>query len=340
MASPIRWGVIGTGRIASDFATALSHVEGAQFVAVGSRNLESAKSFASKFGFAKSYASYEAVATDPDVQVVYVSTLHPLHKENTLVCLKNKKAVLCEKPFTLNAKETEEIIQCARENKVFLMEAMWSRFLPAYEKIRQLISSGTLGEISLVLADFGFRNLSTPRLMQPELGGGALLDVGIYPVSITSLAFGGQKPSNIQSNSTLHSTGVDIQFGALIGYKHGQLGIVSSSFLGDLPNEVKIIGSKGRVTIHNPMWCATKITITLNEKQDEVLEFPMPPAKEGSTFNFTNSIGLQFEARHVMKMLREGKIESDVMSLDESLTIMKTLDTLRNQMGFKYPTEK
>ena len=187
-----RWGILGTGNIANKFAEDLSLVPEADLLAVASRTQESAEKFADLYNIPQRYSSYQKLAESSDIDVVYISTIHPLHKENSLICLKNGKAVLCEKPFTLNSKEAEELIKYARTNKIFLMEAMWNRYLPSLKKLSQLLSENVIGDILQLTADFSLQFQYDPkhRLFDPELGGGALLDLGIYPVSFSSMIFG------------------------------------------------------------------------------------------------------------------------------------------------------
>jgi len=331
----VKWGIIGTGKIAHDVVTALSYVAGAQVIAVGSRSQESADKFGKDHNIQKCYSSYEAVAKDPEVQIIYISTLHPLHKENALVCIQHGKAVLCEKPLTVHAKDTQELVKLAREKNVLFVEGMWTRYFPAIEKVKQLIDTGTLGDIQFVVSDFGFRNTETPRLVDPKLGGGALLDIGIYVLSLASFAFGGQVPSKIKAIADLSDLGVDQQISISLGYKHGQIANLSCSFLTEMPIETIICGSKGRVRIHGRFYCPTKLTVTL-EGKDEVLEFPLPKQKDGHYFNFPNSIGMQYQASYIQKLFIEGKKESDRIPLDETITIMNTLEEIKKQVTLNY----
>jgi len=206
-------------------------------------------------------------------------------------------------------------------------------------KVKQLIQDGTLGEIKLVEADFGFKNSGVPRLTQPELGGGAILDIGVYPISLSSFIFGGGKPSKIVSIGFLGSTGVDEQVSILLNYQPSQIASLNCTLLADTPKEAVIAGDKGRVRVHGNFWCPTKLTLSIVGKPDEVLEFPLPEKHSEHSFNFQNSIGMQFEAAHVHQMLKEGRLESNVISLDESLEIMRTMDTIRSQIGLKYSYE-
>lgn len=328
MADAIRWGIIGTGKIAREFATGLTVLPQAELVAVGSRTTESASRFADIFGVPHRHASYEALANDPDVDVVYVATPHTLHQENSLLCLGAGKAVLCEKPFTINAAEAEAVIQFAREKKLFLMEAMWTRFIPLVVKLRQLLADGVIGGVQMLVADLGFRADFDPlhRLFNPQLGGGGLLDLGVYPVSLASMIFG--PPSRITSVAQLGETGVDEQAAIIFRYDQGQLATLYTSLRTGTPKEIILMGTRGRIKIHSPMFRPNKLTLSLDGQEDHVIEMPL----EGNGYNY--------EATEVMRCLQVGKLESDTMPLDETLAIMETMDQIRAQWGLKYPREK
>jgi predicted dehydrogenase len=322
----IRWGILGTGVIAHKFATGLKSAPEAELVAVGSRTQATADKFGDEFGAPHRHASYEALANDPEVDVIYVSTPHSLHKANTLLCLNAGKAVLCEKPFAINAVETEAMIQLARQKGLFLMEAMWTRYLPAVIKTRQLIADGVLGEIRMLQADFCFRTEFEPqgRLFNPELGGGALLDAGVYPVSFASMIFG--PPAQITSLAQLGQTGVDEQSAYLFRYGQGQLALLASAVRTETASEATMLGTKGRIRLRGPIYCPTRLTLTLNG-QDEVIDAPLV----GNGYNY--------ETVEVMNCLRADQMESQTMPLDETLQVMKTMDQIRAQWGLKYPME-
>ncbi|MFN8560835.1 MAG: Gfo/Idh/MocA family oxidoreductase [Anaerolineae bacterium] len=228
MTDKIRWGILGTGNIAHQFARGLTVVEDAELVAVGSRQQETADRFGDEFDVLRRHASYEALANDPGVDAIYVSTLHPYHKDNTLLCLNAGKAVLVEKPFAINAREAEQMIAAARSGGRFLMEAMWTRCTPVMVKVRELLAAGAVGEVRMISADFGFRGAMNPegRWLNLAMGGGALLDVGIYPLSLASMIFGA--PSQIASIGHLGETGADEQNAVLLGYDAGQIAILST----------------------------------------------------------------------------------------------------------------
>jgi predicted dehydrogenase len=326
MADLIRWGIISTGGIAAKFAEDINRLPDAELVAVGSRGAESANAFGQKYGIPHRHATYEALAADPDVDVVYIGSIHPAHHDNTLLCLNAGKAVLCEKPFAMNTRQAEEMVSLARQKNLFLMEAMWSRCFPAYERIRQIIDSGVLGEVRMLLADFGINpphDAARRRLFEKDLGGGALLDVGIYPVSLSSFVFG-QQPATITSQAHIGTLGVDDYFGAVFQYPGGALSVLAGAVKVESPHEAQILGSKGRLHLHANFWHPQKLTLYLEGKQPEEISVPY----DGN--------GYQFEAIEVMRCLREGKLESERMPLDETLAIMKTMDTIRGQWGLTY----
>lgn len=327
MTDKIRWGILSTGNIAHQFARGLSALPDADLVAVGSRSQESAGAFADEFNIPRRYTNYEALAADPDVDVIYIGTPHPYHAENALLCLNAGKPVLCEKPFALNARQAETVIRRARESGLFLMEAMWTRFTPVFTKVRELIAAGTIGEIRMLTADFGFRADFDPahRLFAPELGGGALLDVGIYPVALASMLFG--QPAAIASQVTLGQTGVDEQSAIVFKYDGGQLALLSTAIRTETPQEACIMGTKGMIRIPPSWWMPQKFSLRLQDEAEQVFDLPF----EGNGYNY--------EAAEVMRCLRAGLLESLVMPLDETLATMHTLDAIRAQWGLVYPGE-
>lgn len=324
--SKIRWGILSTGSIARTLATALKTLDEAEIVAVGSRNLASAEEFGQKFDIPRRYGSYEELANDPEIDVIYVATPHPAHKDNTLLCLKAGKAVLCEKPFTINAGEAAEMIDYAREHKLFLMEAMWTRYLPLMVRLREMLAAKVVGDVRIVQADFSFSAPFNPhsRLFDLELGGGALLDAGIYPVSMASMILG--KPSKVTSLTHLGETGADEQTGMVFSYEEGKLAVLITSTRTAGPQDLIIRGTEGYIKISG--WLrASKMTIVRPGQEDEVIELPV----EGN--------GYTYEALEVMRCLKEGLTESPVMPLDETLELMRTLDAVRAPWGLKYPGE-
>ncbi|GGA26952.1 Gfo/Idh/MocA family protein [Paenibacillus physcomitrellae] len=323
----IKWGILSTGWIAEMFVQDLAHVANGECVAVGSRTLESASKFAEKFGIPRAYGSYEELVQDPDIDVIYIGTPHPYHKENTLTCLRAGKAVLCEKPFTLNARELQEMIDLAKEKGLFLMEAMWTRFLPAIRKVREWIAEGRIGEVKIVKAEFGFKADWNPqhRLLNRELGGGALLDAGIYPVSFASMVLG-PSPEQVHSTAHIGETGVDEHFSILLDYGSGKSALLSGGVRIGMPNEAIIYGTEGYIRVPSFL-SATAAALYIN-------------GEEAETFKDDREIhGYKFEAEAVGEYLLAGKAESDIISLDESLKLMQLLDKVRGQWGLVYPTE-
>jgi len=322
-----RWGILGTGNIASQFARGLTALDDAELVAVGSRTDKSAEQFGEQFGVPRRHTSYAALASDPDVDAIYVATPHPLHMENTLLSLEAGKAVLCEKPFAINAGQAQAMIATARERGVFLMEAMWTRFLPHIVRLRELVAARAIGELRMLQADFGFRTSFNPkgRLFDPAMGGGALLDVGVYPVSLASMLFGA--PERVVSMAHLGATGVDEQSAMIFGYAGGQLALLSQAIRTHSPHEALLLGTAGKLRVHTSWWKATTMTLSADGRPDELIDV----RAAGNGYNY--------EAAEVGRCLREGRTESDIMPLDETLAIIRTLDELRAQWGLRYPGE-
>jgi predicted dehydrogenase len=274
------------------------------------------------------HASYQDLAADPGVDVVYVATPHPFHKENSILCMEAGKAVLCEKPIGINAGEAEEMIACARANGVFLMEAMWTRFLPAIVRLRDMVAEDLLGDVRMVKADFCFRSNGDPqgRLLNPDLGGGSLLDVGIYPIALSYMVFGGP-PVEITSLAHLGETGVDEQAGMVLRFEGDRLAVLTCGIEAAMPHEALVVGTDKWVKVHSPFWKTQGLTLGSGADAEQVMELPYA------------GNGYECEARHVMECLRAGKTDSDVMPLAESLAIMQTMDELRAAWGLRYPME-
>lgn len=324
MTEKIRWGILGTGAVARKFAVGLGALLDAELAAVGSRTQERADMFAAEFGVTNRHVGYEALVKDPNVDAVYIATPHSEHVENARLALNAGKPVLCEKPFTLNARQAEELIRLARAKKLLLMEAMWTRYVPAMVRLREMLREGIIGEVRSLQADFGFRKEGTEgRLFDPALGGGALLDVGVYPVSFASMILG--KPSEITGEAEVGPTGVDEQNAIVLTHPGGQLALLSSSLRANSFQEASIVGTQGRIRIHRGWWRGADMTLTLDAGGEEFLEFP-----------YTGN-GFQFEAAEFMECLRDGRLESSLMPLDETLSILRTMDTLRQRWGVKYP---
>ena len=322
-----RWGILGCGSIAKSFAVGLQALPDAELMAVGSRSQEKANAFGEHFGATHCHGGYAALAEDPDVDVVYIATPHPMHAADSLLCLAAGKAVLSEKPFTVNAQEAEQVIASAREKKLFLMEGMWSRFFPLMARLRRMLKELEIGDPRLVQADFGFRAGIHPegRLFNPDLGGGALLDVGVYCISLASMLFG--SPNAVTGLAHIGETGVDEQSTITLRYDGGRLAVLSTAIRTNTSHEVMLWGTTGRIKIHSPWWKPTAMTVWREGQDPEEITIPM----EGN--------GFHYEAAEVMSCLRDGRLESEILPLDETLEIMRTMDTLRAQWGLKYPME-
>jgi predicted dehydrogenase len=328
VAKKIRWGIIGTGNIADSFASDLLLLDDAELIAVGSRTQQSADAFGQKFNIPNRHASYSALANDTKVDVVYIATPHPLHCENTLLCLNAGKHVLCEKPFAMHAHEAELMINTARDKKLFLMEAMWTRFIPLVVKMRAMLEQNIIGEVRMLQADFCSSDLlnSNDRLSNPELGGGALLVIGVYPISFASMIFG--PPERLTGMAHIGATGVDEQNAILMGYSGGRIATLYSGTRTDSPIEAVIMGSKGNIRLHRLMHRPERMTITSQGEAEKVIHMPV------------DGFGYGYEAEEVMQCIRTGKTESAIMPLNETLTIIKTMDALRGQWGLRYPADK
>lgn len=323
----IQWGIMGCGGISSTFAKDLKLAEGAELTAVAARSQEKAEAFAEQYGFARAYGSYEQFLNDPEVEIVYVGTIHPLHKEQVLACLHAGKSVICEKPFTINAAEAQEIVRVAREKKLFVMEAMWSRFLPPLAQTREWLKQGLIGDVQLVKADFGFDAgwNSEGRLLNKEQGGGALLDAGIYPVSFASMVYGGQ-PKTIMSSAHIGETGVDERFSLLLEYEGGRTAALNGAVRLNLKNDAYVYGTKGYIHIPNFLFAKEASLHVYGEE-------PVP-IEDDRQF-----AGYKYEAEAAMACLRSGALENDVIPLDETVGIMDTMDRIRRQWGLSYPSE-
>jgi dihydrodiol dehydrogenase / D-xylose 1-dehydrogenase (NADP) len=322
MSDKIRWGILGTGTIAHAFARGLRDAPGAELLAVGSRSQEGADRFGDEFGIPRRHATYADLAADGDVDVVYVSTPHSRHRDDTVLCLRGGRHVLCEKPFALNIGEAEEMVACAREHDRFLMEAMWTRFNPVMVKVRELLAEGAIGEVRMLYADFGFRADFDPahRLFDPSLGGGALLDVGIYPLALAHMVFGGPAPE-ADGFASVGSTRVDEQCAWLMRYPNGALAVLSAATRTETSQQATICGTEGMIRIPR-FWDARELELNGQKVPVDVV---------GNAY--------QYQAIEVMERVRAGDRESGIMSLDMTLAIQRDLDALRSPWGVRYPTD-
>lgn len=325
----IRWGILGTGYIARRFASDLKLVEGAELTAIGSRTAESAQQFANEYNVPNHFGSYEELAKCDDVDVVYVATPHTLHLHNTLMCLNHNKAVLCEKPFAINGRDAREMITLAKEKKLFLMDALWTKFHPHYQKMLEMVKSGELGDIKLVLSNFGY--VVTPehstRLLDPALGGGSILDIGIYNIFTTLDVLGA--PDDISVKTVATDLGVDEQCSVIFNYHNGAMASLFSSFRTTLATEAEVCGTKARVKLTPDFYTASSNVelYTDGTKQD------MPVERE-------SGFGYQYEARHVGECLRAGLTESSVIPHSYTIMLMDILDQIRKLAGVTYTEDR
>jgi predicted dehydrogenase len=317
--SPVRWGILGTGGIARDFVTDLRLTESGLAVAVGSRSQEGADRFGDELGIAARHPSYESLVADPDIDVIYVATPHPMHHDNAILALRAGKHVLVEKPFTMNAKEAREVVRVAREGGRFAMEAMWTRFLPHIAVIRDWLARGLLGELVTVSADHGQWFAEDPefRLFAPQLGGGALLDLGIYPVSFASMIFG--PPSRIATMIDPAFTGVDAQTSMLFGYESGAQAVLTCTLRAKSPTRAAIVGTEARIEIEGDFYAPASMTL---------IPRTGPPTRVESVHE---GRGLRHQADEVARRLAAGDVESPLMPLDETVSIMGTMDAVLAQ---------
>jgi predicted dehydrogenase len=325
MKKTTRWGILAPGKIANKFATDLQKIPDAELVAIGSRSQDRAAAFAARFKVPRVHGSYQDLVTDPDVDAIYVASPHTFHREHSLLCLEHGKAVLCEKPLAVNAAQAAEMVKVARHTDTFLMEAMWTRFLPVWVKVREWLAQGKIGDIRQLYADFCFRTGWDPksRLLDPDLAGGGLLDVGIYTVALARNLYG-TPPAAIDASAHIGGTGVDEQTGMLFKYPDGALALLSCAVRTTTPMEARIMGTDGMIYVPPLFWQAKKAELRVAGQEPEV---------------FTADAGYHFEAMEVAQCLREGKKESDTMPLDESLETMGVLDQVRAKIGLRYPFE-
>ncbi len=326
MTTKFRWGILGTGRIARKFAASVATLPDAVLAAVGSRSAASAEAFDREFQIPVHHSSYAGLANDPAVDGIYIATPSPRHAGDMRLCLEAGKPVLCEKPFTVNSREANEIIALARARRVLLMEALWTRFLPAVVRMRELIAAGRIGPPQSLVADIGFPVTDRKgRLLDPAQGGGALLDVGVYPVSLASMLFG---PAIAATGyADIGDTGVDEAFAIALRHAGGKLTLAQGSFRCALPLEATVSGPLGYLRIPAPWWKAQTLILAIAGKPEERWDLSYP------------SFGLQFEAAAFAAHWRAGRTEASEMPLDETLSTLQTLDQLRAQWGLRYPGE-
>jgi predicted dehydrogenase len=328
MADVVRWGILGTGKISRAFANALKDTPGAVLAAVASRDIANAQSFADEFGAAAAYGSYQELVDAHGIDLVYIGTPHPMHAENALMALHAGKGVLCEKPFTMNLREAEQVVALARSKKLFLMEAMWTRYLPALAEVRRIIDSGEIGQVAQVVADFGFKANVGPehRAFNPALGGGAMLDLGIYPLSIAAALLG--PVSSVRAQAEMGPTGVDVQTGFTLRHRDGGMSACSCSLQARTPCELTVSGERGHVRMNTMFHRAQSITVTLDDGSSRTIATPYI------------GNGYVHEAIEAQRCFNAGLLESPGMTLDETLALMGVMDEVRRQVGLTYLSDE
>lgn len=319
-----RWGILATGGIASSFVQDLRLLPDAEVVACGSRSAESAQAFAGRHDIPRAYGTWTDLANDPDVDVIYVATPHAFHHAAAQVCLDAGKAVLCEKPFTLDQPTSRNLIDLATKRNVFLMEAMWTRCNPVIHRVQELVADGAIGDVTTVHADFGVSGPFEPthRMRARALGGGALLDLGVYPITIAHLMLGA--PAEITSWARLSAEGVDENTGLIFGYPNGAMASLTCGILGATRNTAAITGTRGRIDLHGLFFQPRGFTMYRDDTEPEQVEMPFPGA------------GYHFEAAEVQRCLAAGLLESPLVPHTVTLEIMGILDTIRTQLGVYY----
>ncbi|WP_439128871.1 Gfo/Idh/MocA family protein [Polaribacter sp.] len=318
----IKWGIIGLGSIANKFATDLATIENAELVAVASRSQEKADEFAKKYHSKKAYDSYEKLAKDSGVDAVYIATPHSFHKAHSILCLQNKKAVLCEKPFAMNLQEVQEMIAVAKENNVLLMEALWTYFLPHYQYVLNIFKTKKYGDLKELKADFGFsRPYDTKsRLFKKEVGGGSLLDIGIYPIFVALSTLG--NPLDIVANATFFENGADSECNMFFDYGNAKA-YLKSTLIKETPTEAIFTFNDAIVRVNTMFHQPSTVTIIIDNKEETI------------DFGY-KTIGYNFETEHFNQLIRDEKKESDVMTFEFSEKLIKTLDKVRYLIGLEY----
>lgn len=324
--SNFSWGILGPGGIAQAFAKDLTFIEGHTIGAVGSRSLANAQQFANNFG-GTAYGSYEELVADSGIDAIYVATPHPAHHDNVILALNAGKPVLCEKPFAVNAQQAQAMVDAAAKNKVALMEAMWARFLPHYAKVREIIASGVLGPILSIHADHGQRlaDQGIARLVDPQLAGGALLDLGIYPISFAHMILG--NPTSITSKAVMTDRGVDAQTSMIFSYDNGVQAVLTTTMIEQTPCRAVVAGLHGWLEIDRTFYNPASMRVIFND--GSVTEYPSAYVGHG----------LREQAESFKQIVQSGAVESKVLTWKDTVDIMKSMDTVRSQIGLKYPFE-
>lgn len=330
MKKTINWGIIGSGGIANKFAESAAVLDNVKVIAAASRTPGKAETFAEKHSIENYYSDYADLLKNDDVDAVYVATTHNFHYENVKQVLEANKPVLCEKPFTVNAREMKSLIALAERKRLFMMEAMWTRFLPAVEQVRNWLAEDIIGTVKQIRATFGFLFPFDPdhRLYNLDLAGGAVLDAGIYPLSFANMVMK-QPPTEIRALGEVGSTGVDEQSSYLLKYESGCLALLNSTVHAPVVSGAEVIGTKGRITIPKEFLNAQEVWLELNDQEPVQKKFPFP-----------NNTGFKFEIEAASESIRNGLLENEIMPLTDTLQLMETIDEIKNQLGLIYSNDK
>lgn len=357
MRDTIRWGILGTGQVAGLFARGLREIPDARLLAVGSRSRQNAEAFAREHGVARAYATYEELVRDADVDVVYVATPNSAHREHCLLALEHGKPVLCEKPFTLDAAEASAVAEAARARGLFCMEGMWMRFVPVLRELESRVRAGAIGDVRMLTASLGLPVEFDPRhrLFDPKLGGGALLDLGVYPLSLSLRLMG--RPTRVTSQAVFGQTGVDEQCTILLEFPEGRQAALTTSVRNRTTNDAALMGTEGMIHLHEPLYRPETLSLVRSPRLGGVREVSRVRAyaerlglerlkhhplvrevREAVGFVRTERVtrrvlgnGYAHEALEVMRCLREGLRESPLMPLDESVELMRTVEAIRRE---------
>ncbi|CAK9304752.1 unnamed protein product [Gordionus sp. m RMFG-2023] len=328
----LRWGIISAGRISNDFCIGLRSDpdKGHQIIAVAARDKKKAKEFAEKHEIQESYDNYEALANHPNIEVYYVGTINNAHHEVVMMLLNLGKNVLCEKPLGMNVKETQDMIAAAQKNKVFFMEGMWARFFPVQVKLREELKKKTLGDVKLVTVTIGkaVDKDKMQRILKPELGGGCMLDMGVYTIAISQMVFG-EMPKNVTAVGYLNEYGVDVFDSVTMQYSGERIATFQVTCMNEVPNEAIICGTKGTIKIHRPFWCSNSMEIL-----DKKHEFPFPKSVAKSYYD--NGVGFLYEANEVKNCIRKGLKECPIVTHEDTLIFATLIEKCRKIIGVKY----
>jgi len=337
MASPIRWGIVSCGRISHDFVTAIRSLkpeENQTIAAVAARSIEDAKQFAEKHHVGKAYGSYDELIADPDIDVFYVGTIAPAHFDMACRLLAAGRPVLCEKPLCMTLRQTQELVSIAREKRVFLMEAVWSRCLPAYRRLVAELEAGTIGEVKHVTATLAFAAPDGSPVRKMSVGGGTALHIGNYPAQLANLVFRDQRWSDLRTLGHLNTEGCDSSLSTSVSYPGGGMATLMAGFDVTMLNEAVIAGTKGIIKLAPPFHSTTELHLPTG-----VVDFPLPESVPDASYNFPNSANLQHEALHAADCVRKGLLESPLMTLEESLRLAEMLEAMRKAVGVVYPQD-